>query len=127
MSATKEAMSIFEKYVRSLSILNAEGSESLDENMSAKKRRISVSTEEELGNSLERKDAADDFGEPGHVLLGMVIFFMARLSAVTGLIEKFIFTGLRRGQRALMVNFTGLLILLFGVSVGFTVLLPRSY
>ncbi|CDP22077.1 unnamed protein product, partial [Coffea canephora] len=61
------------------------------------------------------------------VLLGMVIFFMARLSAVTGLIEKFIFTGLRRGQQALMVNFTGLLILLFGVSVGFTVLLPRSY
>ncbi|XP_027095400.2 uncharacterized protein [Coffea arabica] len=63
-SATKEAMSILEKYVRSLSILNAEGSESLDVNMSAKKRRISVSTEEELGNSLERKDAADDFGEP---------------------------------------------------------------
>ncbi|XP_027152941.1 uncharacterized protein LOC113753062 isoform X2 [Coffea eugenioides] len=63
-SATKEAMSILEKYVRSLSILNAEGSESLDVNMSAKKRRISVSTEKELGNSLERKDAADDFGEP---------------------------------------------------------------
>ena len=56
------------QYVRSLSILNAEGSESLDENMSAKKRRISVSTEEELGNSLERKDAADDFGEPGNSL-----------------------------------------------------------
>ncbi|XP_027152814.1 uncharacterized protein LOC113752953 isoform X2 [Coffea eugenioides] len=64
-SATKEAMSILEKYVRSVNILNAEGSESLDVNMSAKKRRISVSTEEELGNSLERKDAADDFGEPG--------------------------------------------------------------
>ncbi|CDP05398.1 unnamed protein product [Coffea canephora] len=56
------------QYVRSLSILNAEGSESLDENMSAKKRRISVSTEEELGNSLERKDVADDFGEPGNSL-----------------------------------------------------------
>ncbi|CDP21020.1 unnamed protein product [Coffea canephora] len=32
--------------------------------MSAKGMRISVSTEEELGSSMERKDAADDFGEP---------------------------------------------------------------
>nr|XP_027098275.1 uncharacterized protein LOC113717685 isoform X4 [Coffea arabica] len=45
------------------STLNAEGFESLDANMSAKSR-ISVSTEEELGNSMERKDADDDFGEP---------------------------------------------------------------
>ncbi|XP_071928944.1 uncharacterized protein [Coffea arabica] len=43
---------------------NAEGSESLDVNMSAKKSRISVSTEEKLGNSLAKKDTADDFGEP---------------------------------------------------------------
>nr|XP_027066505.1 uncharacterized protein LOC113692313 [Coffea arabica] len=34
-----------------------------------KKRRTSVSTEEELGNSLERKDAANDFGEPVAVWL----------------------------------------------------------
>ncbi|XP_027152942.1 uncharacterized protein LOC113753062 isoform X3 [Coffea eugenioides] len=60
----KKPCQFLKKYVRSLSILNAEGSESLDVNMSAKKRRISVSTEKELGNSLERKDAADDFGEP---------------------------------------------------------------
>ncbi|XP_027098726.1 probable ascorbate-specific transmembrane electron transporter 2 [Coffea arabica] len=64
---------------------------------------------------------------PWHVLLGMVIFSMAILSAVTGLIEKFTFMSLRRGQEALIVNFTGLLIFLFGVSVGCTVLLPRSY
>ncbi|KAL3510338.1 hypothetical protein ACH5RR_029739 [Cinchona calisaya] len=64
---------------------------------------------------------------PWHVLLGMVIFSMAILSAVTGLVEKFIFTGLKREQEALIVNFTGLLIFLFGVSVGFSVLLPRSY
>lgn len=64
---------------------------------------------------------------PWHVLFGMVIFFMAILSAVTGLVEKFIFTDLRRGQEALIVNFTGLLIFLFGISVGLTVLLPRSY
>ncbi|XP_027152161.1 uncharacterized protein LOC113752237 [Coffea eugenioides] len=38
--------------------------ECLDANMSAKGMRISVSTEEELGSSMERKDAADDFGEP---------------------------------------------------------------
>ncbi|XP_027154308.1 uncharacterized protein LOC113754155 isoform X2 [Coffea eugenioides] len=79
MSATKEAMSIFEKYVRSLSILNAEGSESLDENMLAKKRRISVSTEEELGNSLERKDAADDFGEPVALWLLYLLVLSQRL------------------------------------------------
>ena len=36
--------------------------------MSAKGMRISVSTEEELGSSMERKDAADDFGEPGNSL-----------------------------------------------------------
>ncbi|XP_027100499.1 uncharacterized protein [Coffea arabica] len=75
-SATKEAMSILEKYVRSLSILNAEGSESLDVNMSAKKRRISVSTEEELGNSLERKDAADDFGEPVKLTRSGLLLFI---------------------------------------------------
>ncbi|CDP20673.1 unnamed protein product [Coffea canephora] len=45
-------------YFRSLSGLNAEGFESLDANMSAKGMRISVSTKEELGSSLERKDAA---------------------------------------------------------------------
>ncbi|KAL3502114.1 hypothetical protein ACH5RR_036563 [Cinchona calisaya] len=64
---------------------------------------------------------------PWHVLVGMVIFFMAILSAVTGLTEKFTFIGLKREQEALIVNFTGLLVFLFGVSVGFTVLLPTSY
>ncbi|KAG8377321.1 hypothetical protein BUALT_Bualt08G0021100 [Buddleja alternifolia] len=63
---------------------------------------------------------------PWHAVLGMVIFFMAILSAETGLVEKFIFLGLRTSQEALIVNFTGLLILLFAVSVGLTVLLPRT-
>ncbi|XP_071928588.1 uncharacterized protein [Coffea arabica] len=54
------------------STLNAEGFESLDANMSAKSR-ISVSTEEELGNSMERKDADDDFGEPGFGFLKEMI------------------------------------------------------
>nr|XP_027099072.1 uncharacterized protein LOC113718363 [Coffea arabica] len=69
-SATKEAMSILEKYFGPLSGLNAEGFEILDANMSAKGMRISEysSMEEELGSRMERKDAADDFGEPGNSL-----------------------------------------------------------
>uniref|UniRef100_A0A5B6ZZW5 ascorbate ferrireductase (transmembrane) n=2 Tax=Davidia involucrata TaxID=16924 RepID=A0A5B6ZZW5_DAVIN len=61
---------------------------------------------------------------PWHISFGMIIFLMAILTAETGLVEKFIFLGLRRSQEALLVNFTGLLILLFGISVGLTVLLP---
>ncbi|KAA8529857.1 hypothetical protein F0562_034374 [Nyssa sinensis] len=63
---------------------------------------------------------------PWHIFFGMVIFLMAILSAETGLVEKFIFSSLQRSQEALIVNFTGLLILLFGISVGLTVLLPRG-
>ncbi|KAL0347961.1 UNVERIFIED_CONTAM: hypothetical protein Sangu_1023900 [Sesamum angustifolium] len=51
---------------------------------------------------------------------------MAILSAETGLVEKFIFLGLHRSQEALIVNFTGLLVLIFAVSVGLTVLLPTA-
>ncbi|THG10444.1 probable ascorbate-specific transmembrane electron transporter 1 [Camellia sinensis] len=64
---------------------------------------------------------------PWHVFFGLVIFFMAILTAETGLMEKFHFLKLHRGQEALIVNFTGLLILVFAVSVGLTVLLPRGY
>ncbi|XP_052204625.1 probable ascorbate-specific transmembrane electron transporter 1 [Diospyros lotus] len=63
---------------------------------------------------------------PWHVFLGAVIFFMATVTAETGLVEKFLFLGLGKSQEALIVNFTGLLILLFAVSVGLTVVLPRS-
>ncbi|CAK9170499.1 unnamed protein product [Ilex paraguariensis] len=61
---------------------------------------------------------------PWHVLFGIIIFFMAILTAETGLVEKFIFISQKRSQEALIMNFTGLLILLFGISVGLTVLLP---
>ncbi|KAL8105791.1 putative ascorbate-specific transmembrane electron transporter 1 [Apium graveolens] len=64
---------------------------------------------------------------PYHVFFGIVIFLMAIISAETGLTERFIFIGLRRGQEALIMNFTGLLILLFGIAVGFSVILPRRY
>ncbi|KAK4424685.1 putative ascorbate-specific transmembrane electron transporter 1 [Sesamum alatum] len=63
---------------------------------------------------------------PWHAVFGLLIFFMAILSAETGLVEKFIFLGLRRSQEALIVNFTGLLVLLFAASVGVTVLLPSA-
>ncbi|EYU45963.1 hypothetical protein ABFS82_04G086200 [Erythranthe guttata] len=63
---------------------------------------------------------------PWHTVLGTVIFVMAILSAETGLVEKFFFLGLRRSQEALIINFVGLLIFLFGVFVGLSVVLPRS-
>lgn len=64
---------------------------------------------------------------PYHVFFGIVIFLMAIISAETGLVERFIFLGLRRSQEALIMNFTGLLILLFGIAVSFAVILPRRY
>ncbi|KAL0387557.1 UNVERIFIED_CONTAM: putative transmembrane ascorbate ferrireductase 3 [Sesamum radiatum] len=63
---------------------------------------------------------------PWHAVFGLSVFFMAILSAETGLVEKFIFLGLHRSQEALIVNFTGLLVLIFAVSVGLTVLLPTA-
>ncbi|XP_016478533.1 ascorbate-specific transmembrane electron transporter 1-like [Nicotiana tabacum] len=64
---------------------------------------------------------------PWHVLYGIAVFFMGIVSAETGLIQKFIALGLQKGQEALIVNFTGLLLLLFGISIGLVVLLPVSY
>ena len=55
----------------------------------------------------------------------IAICFMAVLSAETGLSEKFIFLALRRSRETLLINFTGLLIVLFAGSVGLSVL-PRS-
>ncbi|PHT99274.1 hypothetical protein BC332_31881 [Capsicum chinense] len=59
---------------------------------------------------------------PWHALIGITIFFMAIVTAETGVVQKFIFLSLRRNQEGLIVNFIGLLILLFGISVGLTVL-----
>ncbi|ESR61337.1 hypothetical protein CICLE_v10017511mg [Citrus x clementina] len=63
---------------------------------------------------------------PWHSFFGLVIFFLAICTAETGLVQKFTFLGLFRDQEALIVNFTGLLILLFGISVGLTVVLPTT-
>ncbi|KAJ7942831.1 Transmembrane ascorbate ferrireductase 1 [Quillaja saponaria] len=64
---------------------------------------------------------------PWHRLIGMVIFLLAICTAETGLVQQFINLGLFRSQEALIVNFTGLLLFLFGVSVSLAVILPRSY
>ncbi|PIA63905.1 hypothetical protein AQUCO_00201311v1 [Aquilegia coerulea] len=63
---------------------------------------------------------------PWHWFLGMVIFLMGISTAEMGLVERFTFLHLQHGQEALLVNFTGLLILLFAVAVSLSVVLPRS-
>ncbi|KAK1412101.1 hypothetical protein QVD17_33087 [Tagetes erecta] len=62
---------------------------------------------------------------PWHVFFGLVIFVMVIVTAETGLTEKFIFQKLKQGQEALVVNFIGLLILVFGIFVGLIVVLSQ--
>ncbi|KAI3778753.1 hypothetical protein L2E82_08136 [Cichorium intybus] len=62
---------------------------------------------------------------PWHAFFGVVIFFMTIVTAETGLAQKFLFQGLRRSEEARIINFTGLLILLFAISVVLSVILPR--
>ncbi|KAK9063811.1 hypothetical protein SSX86_017683 [Deinandra increscens subsp. villosa] len=62
---------------------------------------------------------------PWHAFFGVVIFFMTIVTAETGLMQKFVFLKLRRSPEALVMNFTGLLILLFGIFVVLSVILPR--
>ncbi|XAR65129.1 Ascorbate ferrireductase (transmembrane) [Bertholletia excelsa] len=64
---------------------------------------------------------------PWHAFGGIVIFSMAIVSAETGLVEHFTFLNLGRSQEALIVNFTGVLILLFAISVGLSALLPPDH
>ncbi|XP_074324736.1 putative transmembrane ascorbate ferrireductase 3 [Apium graveolens] len=55
--------------------------------------------------------------ETWHMFIGIVIFLMAITSAETGLVERFTALGLSNDQPNLIMNFTGLLILLPGVGV----------
>lgn len=65
---------------------------------------------------------------PWHVFLGSVVFLLAICTAESGLVEKFTFLKLQSGQQeALIVNFIGLLIFLFALSVGLTVVLPSRF
>ena len=61
---------------------------------------------------------------PWHILFGVIIFLMAIVSVETGITEKFMYQHLMKGQEALVINFIGLLILLFGVTVGLSVVFP---
>ncbi|KAI3950046.1 hypothetical protein MKW92_044609 [Papaver armeniacum] len=63
---------------------------------------------------------------PWHAFVGMVIFLLAICTAETGLLQTFLGLDLVSGPEALVVNFTGLIILLFGVAVGLTAILPRN-
>ncbi|XP_045798730.1 probable ascorbate-specific transmembrane electron transporter 1 [Trifolium pratense] len=64
---------------------------------------------------------------PWHKFIGIVIFLLAVATAETGLIQYFDFYQLFRNQESLIVNFTGLLLFLFSVFVGLSVILPRNY
>ncbi|WJX16827.1 ascorbate ferrireductase (transmembrane) [Trifolium repens] len=64
---------------------------------------------------------------PWHKFIGIVIFLLAVGTAETGLIQYSDFLQLFRNQEALIVNFTGLLLFLFSVFVGLSVILPRNY
>ncbi|KAH7516229.1 hypothetical protein FEM48_Zijuj10G0113100 [Ziziphus jujuba var. spinosa] len=64
---------------------------------------------------------------PWHVFVGILIFVLAICTAETGLLRRFLFLGLGKNQEGLIVNFTGLLLVLFAVSVTLTILLPRGF
>lgn len=61
---------------------------------------------------------------PWHTFVGMVIFLLAVVTAETGL-AIFIYGPLN--SEGYIVNFTGLLIFLYAISVTLTVILPRRY
>ena len=61
---------------------------------------------------------------PWHTFGDLVIFFLAICTAEMGLLQKFLLLGLLRSQEALIVNFIGLLLFLFAVAVGLSVVLP---
>ncbi|XP_049935817.1 probable ascorbate-specific transmembrane electron transporter 2 [Nymphaea colorata] len=58
---------------------------------------------------------------PWHALMGITIFLLTICTAETGLAEKFIFQRLVRESEAYLVNFLGLMVLLFGAAVAFCV------
>ncbi|XP_054808491.1 probable ascorbate-specific transmembrane electron transporter 1 [Prosopis cineraria] len=65
--------------------------------------------------------------KPWHRLIGMVIFLLAACTAETGIVQRFQFLELGRNREALILNFSGLLLFLFAVSVGLSVILPRYH
>ena len=60
-----------------------------------------------------------------HMAGGRALLFMSICAALTGLMEKAHFIGLKHQTEARVLNFTALAILLFGVFVDMTVVLGR--
>ncbi|KAK8941783.1 putative ascorbate-specific transmembrane electron transporter 1 [Platanthera guangdongensis] len=62
--------------------------------------------------------------KPWHAFFGIVIFILAIFTAGTGLIQRFRFLNLLTGSEALVLNFTGIAIVFFGIFVVLSVVLP---
>ncbi|XP_017699602.2 transmembrane ascorbate ferrireductase 1-like [Phoenix dactylifera] len=65
--------------------------------------------------------------KPWHAFFGAVIFLMAICSAETGLVERFNLVIVKFGSEALLIDFIGITILLFGIFTILSVILPRPY
>ncbi|CAN0877140.1 Transmembrane ascorbate-dependent reductase CYB561 [Linum grandiflorum] len=61
---------------------------------------------------------------PWHVFLGSIVFLLAIGTALTGIVQQFGILGLGRNQEGHIVNFIGLLLVLYAVAVGLAVSLP---
>ncbi|GFP86552.1 probable transmembrane ascorbate ferrireductase 3 [Phtheirospermum japonicum] len=62
---------------------------------------------------------------PWHINGGRALMYMAIVAALTGLMEKVTYMGLRHQSEARVINFLGLSILLFGIAVDLSVSLGR--
>ncbi|KAI3453209.1 hypothetical protein Pfo_009872 [Paulownia fortunei] len=62
---------------------------------------------------------------PWHISCGRALLFMAICAALTGLMEKVTFLELQHQSESRVINFLGLAILLFGISVDLSVSLGR--
>ncbi|KAJ8760990.1 hypothetical protein K2173_022028 [Erythroxylum novogranatense] len=62
---------------------------------------------------------------PWHICGGRALMYMAVCAALTGLMEKFTFQNLHGHNESRLINFIGLSILLFGISVDLSVALAR--
>ncbi|XP_074274945.1 putative transmembrane ascorbate ferrireductase 3 [Silene latifolia] len=62
---------------------------------------------------------------PWHVCFGRALLYMAICTAETGLMQIFTIMGLVDNREARLINFTGLLILLFGITVDLSIVFGR--
>ncbi|XP_058078882.1 probable ascorbate-specific transmembrane electron transporter 1 [Magnolia sinica] len=60
-----------------------------------------------------------------HASSGLIIFLLAICNIQSGLSEQLLFLGLMRDKQARVMNFTGLMTILYGIAVALTVLLPQ--